>query len=159
MAKGGDEVTIRPIRPEDEPLMVDFHQRLSQRSVYSRYFHMVSLSQRTAHVQLTRMCFIDYDRTMALLAEREDPKHEREFLGIGWLTRIHGTNDADAAVLVKDDFQRQGLGTELLQRLIHIGRQEKIERIAADILAENRAMQLICQRLVSSFSTIPSKAP
>jgi acetyltransferase len=98
-------------------------------------------------VQLTRMCFIDYDRAMALVAEREDPKDGREFLGIGRLTRIHGTNDADAAVLVRDDFQRQGLGTELLQRLIKIGRQEKIERIGADILAENRAMQLICQRL------------
>jgi acetyltransferase len=147
MTKNGTEVTIRPIRPEDEPLMVDFHERLSQHSVYFRYFHMVSLSQRTAHVRLTRMCFIDYDRAMALVAEREDPKGGREFLGIGRLTRIHGTNNADAAVLVRDDFQRQGLGTELLQRLINIGRQEKIERIAADILVENRAMQLICQRL------------
>ena len=147
MAKDGTEITLRPIRPEDEPLMVDFHERLSQRSVYSRYFHMVSLSQRTAHVQLTRMCFIDYDRTMALVAEREDPNHGRELLGIGRLTRIHGTSDADAAVLVRDDFERRGLGTELMRRLIEIGRQEKIERIAADILAENRAMQLICQRL------------
>jgi acetyltransferase len=147
MTKDGTEVTMRPIRPEDEPLMAAFHERLSQHSVYFRYFHMVSLSQRTAHERLTRMCFIDYDRAMALVAEREDPRDGREFLGIGRLTRVHGTNDAEAAILVRDDFQRRGLGTELLRRLIKIGRQEKIERIAADILAENRAMQLICQRL------------
>jgi len=145
--KDGTTVTIRPIRPEDEPLMVKFQERLSQRSVYSRYFHMVSLSQRTAHERLSRLCFIDYDRAMALVAERGDPKDGREFLGIGRLTRVHGTDDADAAVLVRDDFQRQGLGAELLRRLIKIGRQEKIERIVADILAENRAMLLICQRL------------
>jgi acetyltransferase len=147
MTKDGTEVTIRPIRPEDEPLMAAFHERLSQHSVYFRYFHMVSLSQRTAHERLTRMCFIDYDRAIALVAEREDPKDGRELLGIGRLTRVHGTNDAEAAIVVRDDFQRRGLGTELLRRLIKIGRQEKIERIAADILAENRAMQLICQRL------------
>ena len=53
--------------------MVAFHERLSERSVYFRYFHLLNLSQRTAHERLTRMCFIDYDRGMALVAERENP--------------------------------------------------------------------------------------
>jgi acetyltransferase len=61
----GDEVEIRPIRPEDEPLIVKFHQDLSERSVQLRYFQPMELSQRTAHERLTRICFIDYDRETA----------------------------------------------------------------------------------------------
>src|SRR4029077_20579406 len=87
-------VTIRPIRPEDEPMMVAFHERLSERSVYFRYFHLLNLSQRTAHERLTRMCFIDYDRAMALVAERE-AANGPDLLGIGRLTRVHGTNEAE----------------------------------------------------------------
>ena len=63
------------------------------------------------------------------------------------------------AILVSDDFQRQGLGTELLRRLIEIGRQEKIERIVADILAENRAMQRICERLGFQLQYDPEDGP
>ena len=70
--KDGNEVVIRPIRPEDEPLMVEFHEKLSERSVYLRYFQPLKLRQRTAHERLTRICFIDYDREMALVAERKN---------------------------------------------------------------------------------------
>jgi acetyltransferase len=147
-SKEGTAVNIRPIRPEDEPMMVAFHERLSERSVYFRYFHLLNLSQRTAHERLTRICFIDYDRGMALVAEKEDPQtRTHQILGIGRLTRAHGANEAEMAVLVSDDFQGHGLGTELLRRLIEVGREEKLERITADILAENRAMQRVCERL------------
>jgi acetyltransferase len=146
--KDGTSVTIRPIRPEDEPMMVAFHERLSERSVYFRYFHLLNLSQRTAHERLTRMCFIDYDRAMALVAERENPATgEHEILGIGRLTRLHGMKEAEMAILINDDFHGRGLGTELLRRLIEIGREEKIECVVADILAENRTMQRICEHL------------
>ncbi len=63
---------IRPIRPEDEPLMVRFHEKLSDRTVYLRYFQPLKLSQRVAHERLTRICFIDYDREMALVTFAED---------------------------------------------------------------------------------------
>jgi acetyltransferase len=66
--KDGIEATIRPIRPEDEPLMVKFHETLSDRSIYYRYFHYMKLSQRIAHERLTRICFIDYDREVAQLS-------------------------------------------------------------------------------------------
>ena len=143
----GTKIMIRPIRPEDEPMMVAFHERLSERSVYFRYFHLLNLSQRTAHERLTRMCFIDYDRAMALVAERETGNGAGDLLGIGRLTRVHGTNEAEMAILISDDFQGHGLGTELLRRLIEIGKQEKIEKITADILSENRTMQRVCERL------------
>ncbi len=54
------QVTIRPIRPEDEPLMIKLHKTLSEESIFFRYFHLIKLSQRIAHERLTRLCFIDY---------------------------------------------------------------------------------------------------
>ena len=70
--KNGTSVLLRPIRPEDEPLMVNFHQTLSDRSVYLRYFYSLSLSSRVSHDRLVRICFVDYDREMAIVAEHRD---------------------------------------------------------------------------------------
>src|ERR1017187_3125484 len=97
---------IRPIRPEDEPAMAKFHETLSDRSVYLRFFHMEKLSSRVAHGRLLRKCFIDYDREMALVAERMDPESEQhQIMAVGRLTRTPGTNEAEVAVLVADQFQ------------------------------------------------------
>jgi len=148
-ASDGAGLTIRPIRPEDEPMMVAFHQSLSERSVYLRYFHMMNVGQRTTHERLKGICFIDYDREMALVAERPQAGAGlgREIVGVGRLTRKRGVNEAELAVLISDVFQRRGLGTELVRRLIDIARKEKVERLTADILAENRNMQRICESL------------
>ncbi len=146
--KDGTPVTIRPIRPEDEPLMVKFHEKLSEQSVYFRYFHPINLSQRVAHERLTRMCFIDYDREMALVVERTDAgKGLREIAAVGRLIKLYGTSEAEFAIIVSDEFQRHGLGTELLQRLLQVGREENVARITADILPDNRGMQRVCEKL------------
>lgn len=148
VAKDGREVTFRPIRPEDEPLLVAFHATLSEESVYMRYFFPMKLSQRISHERLTRICFIDYDREMALVAERRNPKTGTPaILAVGRLAKLLGTNDSEFATLVSDDYQGLGLGTELLRRLIQVGRDEKVERIVGDILADNIAMQRVCERL------------
>jgi acetyltransferase len=147
--RNGEPTTIRPIRPEDEPLMVRFHESLSEQSVYTRYFHMLGLSQRTAHERLTRICFIDYDREMALVAERTDPETgEREIMGVARLSR-HGnvTDEAEFSVLISDRFQRQGLGTLLVSKLLEVGRAEGLRRITAAILFENYPMQRIGKKL------------
>ncbi len=145
----GTPIVVRPIRPEDEPLMVKFHASLSEESVYMRYFHMMKLDQRTAHERLTRICFIDYDREMALVAERTDPETgEREILGIARLSRRGAPpGEAEFSILVSDRFQRRGLGTLLLSRLLEVGRAEGLRRITAEILLENRPMQRISRRL------------
>jgi acetyltransferase len=145
----GEPVTIRPIRPEDEPLMVRFHESLSEQSVYMRYFHMLGLTQRTAHERLTRICFIDYDREMALVAERQDPRTgEREIMGVARLSR-HGNvpDEAEFSVLISDLYQRQGLGTLLVGKLLEVGRAEGLRRITAAILFENYPMQRIARKL------------
>ncbi len=140
--KDGTEITIRPIRPEDEPLMVKFHETLSDRTVYLRYFYSLSLGARVAHERLLRTCFGDYNREMALVGERKDPKTgEREILGVGRLSKLHADNEAEVAVLISDKYQGKGLGTELLRRIVQIARNEKISRVIGEMLRDNIAMQ------------------
>ncbi len=146
--KDGTPVVIRPIRPEDEPMMVRFHETLSERSVYFRYFHPLRLNVRVAHERLTRMCFIDYSREMALAVERSDLQTgEREILAVGRLIKLHGSNDGEFAILVSDNWQHRGLGRELLRRLVAIGREEKLNRIVADVLPDNHDMLRVCESL------------
>ncbi|MEL6221511.1 MAG: bifunctional acetate--CoA ligase family protein/GNAT family N-acetyltransferase [Cyanobacteria bacterium J06627_8] len=141
-------VTIRPIRPEDEPLIVQFHHVLSEQSVYLRYFHLMKLSQRTAHERLTRICFIDYDRETALVVDYEDPSSgQHEILAVGRLSRLHNSNSAEFAMLVADPYQHLGIGTELLKRLIQIARLEGIGCITAEVLMENSAMRHVFQKV------------
>jgi acetyltransferase len=146
--KNGEPVTVRPIRPEDEPLLVKLHQALSERTVYLRYFQPLKLSQRTAHERLTRICFIDYDREMVLVVESKKQDLAPEIIAIGRLSKLHGPgHEAELAVLVDDRFQSLGLGTELYRRLITIASEEKIKRVVSTILTENREMRAICQKL------------
>jgi acetyltransferase len=143
----GTPVTIRPIRPEDEPLMVRFHKALSDRSVYLRYFAPFKLDQRIAHERLSRICFIDYDREMVLVVERRDPQtQEREILGVGRLSKLHGTHEGEFALTVSDHWQGHGLGTQLLNLLVQAGRDEKLARITATMLADNHEMQHVARK-------------
>jgi acetyltransferase len=143
VARDGSSITIRPIRPEDEPKMVRFHETLSDRSVYLRYFHHMSLDARVTHERLTRICFVDYDRAMVLVAESADAN----VVAVGRLTREHSSADAEFAILVSDAWHERGLGTELLRRLFSLARNEGISRVFADILSENQTMQEICRQL------------
>ena len=156
--KDGREVTIRPIRPEDEPLMVKFHEALSERSVYLRYFHLAKLSQRVAHNRLARICFLDYDREIALLAERtiqETGAHE--ILAVARMTKVHGSKAAEVALLVLDQYHRLGLGMELLRRVIEVARHEGISSLHAYMLQENIEMRALL--LKSGFHVALTEDP
>ncbi len=100
-----------------------------------------------SHERLTRICFIDYDRDMALVAEGRDADGTPRILGVGRLTKQRGLNAAEFAIIVCDDMQGQGLGTELLRRLVQVGRDEGLERITADILPDNRDMQVVSEKV------------
>jgi acetyltransferase len=147
-ARDGSRFLIRPIRPEDEPLMVRFHGLLSEETVYARYFTYLKLSERTAHERLTRICFIDYDREMALVAEAVPAggEGERQIAAVGRLSKAHGRNEAEFAVLVADPWLRRGLGSELLRRLVGVGRDEGVELITAEMQAANVPMQRASRR-------------
>jgi acetyltransferase len=151
--KNGESLIIRPIRPEDEPLMVSFHQKLSERTVYLRYFQPLKLSQRTAHERLRRICFTDYDREMVLVGEYKDKGGTSQVIAVGRLSKLHAREEAELAVLVDDRFQHLGIGTELYRRLIAIARTEQLKRLQCTVLVENREMQAICQKLGFRVST------
>lgn len=144
--KDGTPVTIRPIRPEDEPLMVQFHTTLSERSVYLRYFCSLSLSTRVEHERLVRICFASYDRGFALVAERKNPETgQPEILGVGRFSGITAT-EAEAAVLVSDQWQGRGLGTELLASVALVASAEKFKTLSGEILRDNLATQAIFKK-------------
>jgi len=144
--RDGTPINIRPIRPEDEPLMVNFHEGLSEHSVYMRYYHTLQLDQRVAHDRLTRICFIDYDREMVLVAVRRQP--ERKIIGLARLSKIYGGDEAEFSVLIKDEFQGHGLGTELLTRLLEVAKDEPdIKRVVAFMLPENQGMKYVVVNL------------
>jgi acetyltransferase len=154
----GTPVTLRPIRPEDEPLMVKFHETLSERSVYFRWLHLLQLSQRVAHERLVGVCFIDYDREMALVADyHHQQTGQHEIIGVGRLIKVPWANEAEFAVIVTDQFQRKGLGTELLRRLIQFARNEHLRCLTGDILLENLGMQAVCRKLGISVRYSPQE--
>jgi acetyltransferase len=144
--KDGTKVMVRPIRPEDEPSMVTFHEGLSERSVYLRYFSPLKLQQRIAHDRLIRICFNDYDREIALVAERKEAG-KTQIIGVGRFSKLTDNNRAEFAVVVTDKWQGKGLGTELTKRLIQIAKNEKIGRLTAYTLRENKEMQNMCKKL------------
>ena len=127
--------------------MVEFHQTLSE-TVFQRYLAHLGLSERTAHERLIRICFVDYDREMALVAEQDDPVTGRPtIVGIGRLSRVFGTDDAEFAVLVTDAWQGRGIGTELLRRLVEIARAEGVAVIGAQMRTGNIGMRKASERL------------
>jgi len=152
--KDGTQVIIRPIRPEDEPLMVQFHTTLSERSVYLRYFCSLSLNTRVEHERLVRICFASYDRGFALVADHLNPETaQHEVLGVGRFSAIDRL-EAEAAVLVSDKWQGKGLGTELLAGVARIARSEKFQKLSGEILRDNLATQAIFRKVGFTLSTM-----
>jgi acetyltransferase len=123
-----------------------------------RYFHYIQYNRRVAHERLTRLCFIDYEREMALVVERKDPvTGERAILAIGRLSKVHQTAEAEFAILVSDAYQGHGFGGELLRRLVQIGRDEKLQRIVATILSDNVAMQRVSRKIGFKLERVESE--
>jgi acetyltransferase len=143
----GSEVLLRPIRPEDEGMLIEFHHSLSEGSVRQRYMAPLKLDQRTTHERLIRVCFSDYDRDIALVVEHRPPGGATEIVAVGRLSRRPAHDDAEFAILVRDAWQRRGLGTELLRRIVAIARAERIHRVTATMLPDNTAMMHIAASL------------
>jgi acetyltransferase len=126
--------------------LVKFHESLSEQTVYLRYFQALKLSQRVAHERLSRMCFIDYSRELALVVEHRDAQGQPAIIGVGRLTKLHG-GTSEFALLVTDLYQRHGLGSELLSRLLHYARDEGLREVHGHILRDNTGMQRVVKKL------------
>ncbi|HEY7423001.1 MAG TPA: bifunctional acetate--CoA ligase family protein/GNAT family N-acetyltransferase [Gemmataceae bacterium] len=134
--RDGREVLVRPIRPEDEPLIVALHAGHSEHTIRMRFFSMVKTLSRDS---LIRLCHLDYDREMALAAVLGEGGESR-LLGVSRYYLHPETGAAEFALVVSDAYQRQGLGRHLMQRLIAIARERGVQRLVGQVLAENTPM-------------------
>ena len=156
--KDGTSVTLRPIRPEDESLMVKLHHALSESTVYLRYFQALKLDVRVAHERLVRNCFVDYERGMALVAERIQPESgQHELLGVVRLTRQRDPSEGELGIVVVDKWQGAGLGTEMMRRMLAVARAENIHRVIAHVLSKNASMVALARRF--HFAFVPDEDP
>lgn len=134
--RNGTRVTIRAIRPEDEPLIVKLHAGHSEHTIRMRFFSLVKTLSRDS---LIRLCHLDYDREMALAAVIGDGE-QAQILGVSRYYLDPETGTAEFALVVSDAYQRQGLGRHLMQRLISIARERGVKRLTGEVLAENQPM-------------------
>lgn len=144
----GSFVTIRPIQPEDEPLMVEFHKSLSSETVRQRYLKVLHYDERVAHDRLLRICFNDYDREIALIVEKE-----KEILAVIRLSKILESQSAYFSLIVKDGWQNKKIGSKLMEKILEIGKKEGIKEIEAQMLGENFQMQKLCKRFGFTLSS------
>jgi acetyltransferase len=145
-------LTVRPIRPEDAPLLTALFETLSPRSVYLRFF---SPLKRLPHHMLARFTQIDYDREMALVAVQDPEGGEEKMLGVARVIPEPGGRTAEFAVLVGDPWQGKGIGANLLRRVIDIARDRGVEKIYGIVLSENTHMLALGKRLGFRLRRVP----
>jgi acetyltransferase len=156
-AKDRTKVTIRPILPEDETLLVKFHSILSDRTVFMRYLQPIMLQERVMHERLARICHVDYDREIALAAETTDASQERHVMGIVRLSKIHGTNEARLSILIGDPYQGIGLGGELVRRAVEVAKKERLSRLSAILTEDNLTMKHIFEKLGFAIAPVENE--
>jgi len=132
----GIDIFVRPIRPEDAPLLVELFESLSPQSVYRRFFTPM---KRLPHSMLARFTQIDYDRHIALVAFSVS-KSEESMLGVARVILERNQKEAEFSIVVGDPWQGKGIGAALLQRCISIAKERGIEKVMGTVLAENTQM-------------------
>ncbi|MGA3406663.1 MAG: GNAT family N-acetyltransferase [Candidatus Bathyarchaeia archaeon] len=146
--KDGSEVILRPIRPEDEPMELEFIKGLSTETSRYRFFQII---KDLPHDALVRFCNIDYDREMAFIAETTDTDSERAprriEIGVSRLILDPNEKHGEFAVVIADKFQGKGLGTKLVDMLIEVAREKEVESIYGVIMSSNMAMIRLCEKL------------
>jgi acetyltransferase len=141
--KDGTEVTLRPVRPEDEPAHSDFITRLSPEDSRFRFFHTV---RSMPHTQLARLTQVDYDREMAFVATRPTRAGASETIGVVRTVADADNETAELSIVVRSDLKRRGLGTHLLRKAIAYCQSRGTKTLAGDVLAENESMLELTKR-------------
>ncbi|MGA2028385.1 MAG: GNAT family N-acetyltransferase [Syntrophobacteraceae bacterium] len=136
LLKDGTPVLIRPVKPEDEPLVADLLHNCSDRTIYFRYF---GVSKKWPHESLIRFTQNDYDREIAVAAIGLPPGPS-VMMGVGRLVMTPERDSAEFAVIVADRWQGTGLGMKLMERVIEIARENGVKTLSGDVLAENGRM-------------------
>ncbi len=151
--RDGTEITLRPIKPEDEPLWLALLASCSRESIYSRFRYFFFWQ---SHEVASRYCYIDYDRELAIVAEAGQGA-ERKLVGVGRLVAEPGRPAAEYAVLVQDAWQDKGLGGLLTDYCLGIARQWGVRALTAITTTDNPRMVAVFEkrgfRIVNDLAT------
>ena len=123
---------MRPIQPDDAALLVDFHRRLSSDSIYRRYF---SVHPELSDDEVRHLTRVDYVDRFAFIVELGSA-----LVGVGRFDRWPGTDEAEVAFIVADEYHHQGIGVMLLERLAEVAWSLGITTFTAETQADNRSM-------------------
>ncbi|VTS01348.1 bifunctional acetate--CoA ligase family protein/GNAT family N-acetyltransferase [Tuwongella immobilis] len=140
----GTTLLIRALRPEDEPLLENLFKTLSEHTIRMRFFRLI---RQLTKDNLIRLCHVDYERELALVAIAELPGQGAQAVGIASFARDPSSDEAEFAVVVSDAWQGIGLGRELVSRLVSIAPQRGILRLTGATFRENLAMRKLCTSL------------
>ena len=143
MLEDGTPVKIRPMKPEDEPLVADFLAACSDETIYFRYFRRI---RNWTHDMLIRFTQNDYDRELGLMAVGAPPGPE-VMMGVSRLVTTSDRQDAEFALIVADAWHGKGLGSKLMERLIQVAREMGVKRLKGDVLSENHPMLALMSKL------------
>lgn len=151
-SKAGEELTIRPIRPEDAEAHAAFFRRLTPEDIRFRFFSQL---RELPKVQIARMTQIDYDREMAFVAIRAQPEGQEQMLGVARLIREADGETGEFAVVVDSSMKGQGLGRKLMAMLFDWAPEAGITTVVGSVLADNAPMLAFVRSL--GFSTRRSR--
>ncbi|MBN2361567.1 MAG: GNAT family N-acetyltransferase [Deltaproteobacteria bacterium] len=142
-ARSGLALKLRPVKISDEPILKDFFYELSDKSIYRRF---ISSRKDMPHERLQEFVIIDYTRELVILALVEQDGQEH-LVGVGQYGIHEESHTAEVAFVVRDDFQGQGIGTELLQYLTFLARKQGLLGFTAEVLVENRPMLHLFEKM------------
>ena len=137
--RDGKVLRVRPIRPDDEPMLQAFSRRLTAEDMRLRFFGPL---RELSHEMAARLTQIDYDREMAFLLLDGD-----DLLGVGRLAADPGFEQAEFALVVASDRQGRGYGTLLLLHVLQYAKARGVKRVIGHVLRENHKMLELTKRL------------
>jgi RimJ/RimL family protein N-acetyltransferase len=143
ITKKGIEIVLRPVKTDDESLLKDFFNSLSDKSLYHRF---MSVRKDMPDEQLQKFVIVDYTKEMAILTTIKDERGET-VTGVGQYFIHEHDPTAEVAFIVRDDYQNRGIGTELLKYLTHLAKRQGLRGFTAEVLLENAPMNHIFERM------------
>jgi acetyltransferase len=152
--KGLGKLKLRPIRLDDEKAMIEFHRRISEESIYMRYFEYLGLDRRTSHERLVRICTNTPD-SYAMVVEKPVPHGTGAILAVGRLTKGLEPYVAIFDTLLADEAQIPKLAKILVARLIKLACAFRFRTLTAQLLLGDHEAINLCRALGFSAQSMP----
>ena len=153
--KSGQTFKIRPIRPEDEPALIENFNQLTKEEIRFRFFHVLKTMD---HLMAARFTQIDYDREMALTVTDPECNGECKLYAVVRLMRDPRVNSAEFSLVVNHVVAGLGLGTLLMHRIISYAKTQDLDEIYGEVMTENHVMISICKKAGFSVARNPDDA-